>query len=103
MLRVRPLGMRMPTTLATGSGAEGKGAPAAVPPLQLEWSGTATTGGSAPGGGAAPPCIAAPAAAAAAYAAAACCGDHPGCGPGCGGVAHAGGGQAQCGGGGEGA
>ena len=102
MLRVRPLGMRMPTTLATGSGAEGRGAPAAVPPLQLEWSGTATTGGGAPGGGAAPPCIAAPAAAAAAYAAAACCGDHPGCGPGCGGAAHAGGGQAQCGGGGEG-
>ena len=74
--------MRMPTTLATGSGAEGSGAPAALPPLQLEWSGTATTGGGAPDGGAAPPCVVAPAAAAAAYAAAACCGDQPGCGPG---------------------
>ena len=95
----------MPTTLATGSDAVGSEAPTVAPPLQLECSGTAIIGGGAPGGSAVPPCIAAPAAAAAAYAAAACCGDHPahtGCGPGCGGAVHAGGGQAQCGGGGGG-
>ena len=82
MLRVRPSGMRMPTTLATGSGAEGSGA-LLLPPLQpVERHGH--HGGGARDGGAVPPCRGA---AAAAARGGSLLRRPAGCGPGCGGAA----------------
>ena len=83
MLVGSPPGMRMPTTLATGSDAvdcaAAELAGPAAEPAHVGWSGTATTGATPPNDGAAPPAKGGAAAAAAAYAAAAdCCCDQAG-------------------------